>query len=56
MGTAADDTRDIEEMWEELKLDHMLGICTPYDCPYCDPDFEPLFAFQDLKKKEVGDE
>jgi len=45
MGTAADDARDTEEFWEELKWLHNRGECD-LDCPYCNDDFEPLFSFQ----------
>ena len=45
MGDAADDARDTEEFWEELKYNHNNGGCAP-DCPYCDEEFEPLFGFQ----------
>ncbi len=45
MGDAADDLRDTEEQWEHLKRLHRWGECDD-DCPYCNPDFEPLFSFQ----------
>ena len=45
MGDAADDARDTEELWDELWQDHEWLWCGP-DCPYCDPDFEPLSEFQ----------
>ena len=46
MGDAADDARDTEEMWEELKDIHRSKLCDPFDCPYCNDEFEPLFNFQ----------
>ena len=49
MGDGADDARDTEELWEELKWDHKNGFCSKDDnCPYCNKDFDPLFAFQVL--------
>ena len=47
MGDAADDARDTEEMWEELQWQHKSNMCD-VDCPYCNPDFEPLFEHQVL--------
>ena len=49
MGDAADDARDEEELWEEMRWDHKPGRClgSP-DCPFCNSDFEPLFTFQEL--------
>ena len=50
MGDAADDARDTEEMWANLRWAHKNKQCGLYDdCPYCDEDFEPLFAFQRLE-------
>ena len=45
MGDFAEDARDIEEEWEMTRALHKQGRCGP-DCPFCDPDFEPLFTFQ----------
>jgi len=45
VGTAAEDARDQEEEYDTLRYLHKIGKCEP-DCPFCDPDFEPLFAFQ----------
>ena len=51
MGDAADDARDTEEMWEELKDLHRNGICDN-DCPYCSDEFYPLFDFQVLDEDD----
>ena len=50
MGDAADDARETEENWLMVKFAHMAARCEP-DCPYCNPDFEPLFAFQKLDEE-----
>ena len=49
MGDAADDARDTEEMWDEMRDMHVAGTCDA-DCPFCDPDFEPFFQFQHYPK------
>lgn len=46
MGDAADDARDAEEFWADLQTQHEMGKCDVNDCPYCNPDFEPLFEHQ----------
>lgn len=51
MGDAADDLRDTEETWEEMKQEHRNGVCLP-DCPYCNPGFEPLFGFRVIEEEE----
>jgi hypothetical protein len=53
MGTAADDARDMEEFWEDLWYQHKAENCGgPEDCPFCNPDFEPLFTFQCPREPE----
>lgn len=51
MTDAVDDAIEQEEYWADLKRAHNAGHCDPKDCPFCDPDFEPLFEFQ--KNKEA---
>ena len=50
MGDAADDARDTEELWDAMRANHTanqaLGVPCSDDCPFCDPEFEPLFHFQ----------
>jgi hypothetical protein len=53
MGDAADDARDTEEMWHDMKIAHKAGTCEGNpECPYCDPDFKPFFAYQVLCEEE----
>jgi hypothetical protein len=49
MGDGAEDARHTEELWEELWHAHDAGMCDD-DCPFCDPEFEPLFSFQCPRK------
>jgi hypothetical protein len=43
MGDAADDARDTEEMWHDMKIAHKAGTCEGNpECPYCDPDFKKI--------------
>jgi hypothetical protein len=47
MGDHADDAMEEEERWQELWWDHKSGRCKRSDyCPFCDPDFIPLFKHQ----------
>ena len=55
MGDAADDAMEMEENWQYLKYLHVTKRCDP-DCPYCDPDFEPLFGFQALPWEFLDEE
>ena len=45
MSEATDDTKDIEELWEELRYLHNTGECD-LDCPYCNDEFKPIFLYQ----------
>ena len=55
MGDTADDAMEMEENWQYLKYLHITKRCDP-DCPYCDPDFEPLFGFQALPWEFLDEE
>lgn len=49
MGDHADDARDQEEDWADMRRAHKSGLCKSFDyCPYCDPEFVPFFTFQDI--------
>ena len=52
MGDAADDARNQEEDWHDMKMEHKYGMCNTYTCPYCNPDFVPLFGFQHLDEDD----
>jgi len=54
MGDAADDARDTEEMWNDLKEAHTMKACEE-DCPYCNPDFKPLFGYQSLTDDAISE-
>ena len=54
MGIHADDARDMEEDWHDMKMDHKHGRCDTYTCPYCNADFVPLFEFQHLDEDDEG--
>lgn len=55
MGIHADDARDQEEDLVDMRAAHKSGLCKSFDyCPFCDPDFVPLFTFQALHP-EGGD-
>ena len=45
MSEAAEDLRDLEEYWRELKMTHQLDKCLD-DCPYCDDTFEVMWDLQ----------
>lgn len=52
MGDHADDARDEEERWQELWWDHKHKKCLgDPDCPFCNPEFVPLFNFQAPRDK-----
>jgi len=51
MGDAADDARDQEEAWDDMRERHSTGKCFKDECPFCDDDFEPLFTFQNRPEK-----
>ena len=55
MGIHADDARDQEENWHDMKMDHKYKRCNPDTCPYCSKDFEPLFSFQHFDEDEEED-
>jgi len=50
MGDYADDARDMEEDYEDMKRAHKAKRCISHECPYCDPDFIPFFSFQNLEE------
>ena len=55
MGIHADDARDQEEDWHDMKMDHKAGLCDPDRCPYCNKHFVPLFSFQHLDEDDEED-
>jgi len=52
MGDAAEDARDTEEMWDDLRYSHKIKTCDD-DCPFCSPEFKSLWAFQHRPKDKV---
>ena len=54
MGIHADDARDQEEDWHDMKMDHKAGRCRLDTCPYCNEDFVPLFSFQHFDEDDEG--
>jgi hypothetical protein len=47
MGDHADDAMEEEEHWHCQWLVHKSGRCKKLGyCPFCDPDFVPLFKHQ----------
>ena len=59
MGIHAEDARDEEERWDEMRALHQNNMCKESEyCPFCDPDFVPLFTYQyniDRKKPSEPD-
>lgn len=53
MGIHAEDARDEEEMWADLKAAHKAKVCNIDTCPYCNEDFVPLFSFQCLEDEDA---
>lgn len=45
MSDATDDAVEKEEEFDMLRALHKMGKCDS-GCPFCDPEFEPLFTFQ----------
>jgi len=56
MGIHADDARDEEEDWADMRAFHKSGLCKTFDyCPYCDPDFVPFFEHQAYIEEVISD-